>query len=194
VTLLSDLIKFLNQTKTARGKNIVMILEKMLELEEMTRPIKPEVPMFGVAVEWERTDPKKYKAHWEIAKRRVMLERELSKYRFIPHAEVAMGGGGKGPSEWAVWWRGDLDSRSEKQLRMRPSEALELILKLTQVGDLTRLRRCTECQKWLFARFRHQTFCSTKCQQKNYTQTDTWKAHRRAYMRRYYQRNFTRQR
>jgi len=189
LTLLSDLIKFLNQTKTARGKKIVMILEKMLELEEMTRPIKPEEPIWA-AVEWQRTDPKKYELHWEVDKRTAMLQRELSHYRFTPRAEVAMGGGGNGPSVWAAWWKGDLGLRREEHLGMSASEALELILKLTQIGDLTRLRRCTQCQKWLFARFRHQTFCSTKCQQKNYTKSDSWKAHRRAYMHRYYQKNF----
>src|SRR5215471_6325126 len=73
VTLLSDLIKFLNQTETSRGKKIVMILEKMLELEEMTKPIKPEEPMIAAA-EWQRTEPKKYQVHWEIEKRRVILE------------------------------------------------------------------------------------------------------------------------
>jgi hypothetical protein len=154
----------------------------MLELEDLTNSIKPEEPMIA-AVEWERTDPKKYRVHWEIEKRRAMLQRDLSKSRFTPHAAVAMGGGGQRPSQWAVWWQGDLDAGQEG-LRLRPSEVLELILKLTQVGDLTRLRRCAQCQKWLFARFRHQTFCSTKCQQKNYTQSDAWKAHRRAYMRR----------
>ena len=185
---LRDLILFLNHAKTSRGKNIVTILEKMLELEEMTRPISPEELMGFVPVEWERTDPKKYEIHCEIEKRRVLLERELRRYRFTPRAEVAMGGGGKGPSVWAAWWKGD-GSRSEKGLRMTASDALVLILKLTQVGDLTRLRRCSQCQKWLFARFRHQAFCSTKCQQKNYTQSDKWKAKRRAYMRDYYQRN-----
>lgn len=193
VFLLSDLVKFLNQTKTSRGKNIVMILEKMLELEEMTKSIKPEEPMIA-AVEWQETDPQKYQVHWEIEKRRAKLERELSKYRFTPHAEVAMGGGGQGPSQWAVWWKGDLGVRWEKHLRMQASEALELILKLTQANDLIRLRRCIQCQRWLFARFRHQTFCSTRCQQKNYTQTEAWKAHRRDYMRRYYKRNFSTQR
>ena len=192
-TLLSDLIEFLNQTGTSRGKRIVMILEKMLELEEMTKPIKPEEPMFTL-VEWERTDPKKYQVHWEIDKRRVILEKELSKYRFTPHAGVWMGGGGKSPSQWVVWWKGNLRSEVERDLRMRASEALELILKLTQVGDLSRLRRCTQCKEWLFARFRHQAFCSTKCQQKNYTQSEAWKAHRAAYMRNYYKRNFSRQR
>jgi endogenous inhibitor of DNA gyrase (YacG/DUF329 family) len=165
----------------------------MLELEAMTKPIKPEEPMFGAAVEWKRTDPKKYKLHWEIEKRRVLLERELSRYRFTPRAEVVMGGGDKGPSVWAAWWRGHAPSEREGHLRMTASEARVLILKLTQVGDLTRIRRCRECQKWLFARSRHQTFCSTRCQQKNYTQSDAWKAHRRAYMRRYYQKNFSRQ-
>jgi hypothetical protein len=186
------LIEFLNQTKTPQGKRIVMIVEKMLELEAMTSPIKPEEPMFGAAVEWERTDPQKYQLHWEIEKRRVLLERELSRYRFTPRAEVVMGGGGKGPSMWIAWWKGDASLKKEGVLKMTASEALVLILKLTQVGDLTRLRRCTHCQKWLFARSRHQTFCSTKCQQKSYTQSDAWKAHRRAYMRRYYRKNFSR--
>jgi len=193
VTLLRDLIKFLNQTGTSRGKKIVMILEKMLELEEMTKSIKPEEPMIA-AVEWQRTEPKKYQVHWEVEKRRVILEKELSKYRFTPHAAVAMGGGGQGPSQWAVWWQSNLASKWERGLRLRPSEALELILKLTQVGDLSRLRRCTQCKEWLFARFRHQEFCSTKCQQKKYTQSEAWKAHRRAYMRDHYKKHLSKRR
>jgi hypothetical protein len=94
-TLLRDLIRFLNQTKASRGKNIVTILEKMLELEKMTSPIKPEEPMIA-ALEWKRTDPKKFQVHWEIEKRRAMLQRDLSEYRFTPYAEVLMGGGGRG--------------------------------------------------------------------------------------------------
>lgn len=191
-TLLRDLIQFLNDAKTQRGKRIVGIVEKMLELEAMTKSIKPEETMFGAAIEWERTDPKKYQLHWEIGKRRVLLERELSRYRFTPRAEVVMGGGGKGPSIWAAWWKGDAPSRQERDLRMTASEALVLILKLTQAGDLSRIRRCSQCQKWLFARSRHQSFCSTKCQQKSYTQSNAYREHRRAYMRRYYRDNFSR--
>jgi hypothetical protein len=185
VSLLSDLIKFLNHTKKAQGKRIVLILEKMLELEEMTRPIPPEEPMIA-ALEWKRTDPKKFKLHWEIEKKRAMLQRELSRYRFTPHAEVAVGGGGKRPSEWMAWWKGDRGTKPERHLGLVAPEALELILKLTQIGDLTRLRRCHQCEKWLFARFRHQLFCSTKCQQKSYTQTNEWREHRRSYMRNRY--------
>ena len=187
LSLISDLIEFLNKTATRSGKKIVTILEMMLELEEMTNPIKPEEPM-GAAAEWKRKDPEKYKLHWEIATRGALLERELSHYRFTPRAAVVMGGGGKGPSVW--WWNGD-DSAREQRLGVTAPEALEFILKLTRVGDLTRLRRCKQCQKWLFAKFRHQRFCSTDCQQKNYTQSDAWKAHRRAYMRGYYRKNFS---
>lgn len=189
-TLVSDLIEFLNKAKSRSGKRIVRILEMMLEIEMMTRPIAPEEPMIA-AGEWKKTDPNKFQLHLEIEKRSELLKKELSRYRFTPRARVVMGGGGKVPSEWFVWSRG-ADSEREEGLRMIAPEALELILKLTQVGDLTCLRRCAQCQEWLFAGFRHQTFCSTKCQQKNYTQSDTWKAHRRAYMRRYYKQNRTR--
>ncbi len=181
-TLLGDLISFLNETRSARGKRIVAILEMMLELEEMTNPIPPEEPMIA-AWEWKRTDPKKFKIHLEIEKKRAKLQWELSKYHFTPHAEVGIGGGSKHPSEWVIWWKSDSGPKYEKHLRLVASEALELILKLTQIGDLTRLRRCRQCQKWLYARFQHQTFCSTKCQQKNYTDTDEWRKHRSDYMR-----------
>jgi hypothetical protein len=187
VTLLDDLVRLLNETRTAQGKRIVFILEKMLELEEMTRSIKPEEPMIA-ALEWKRTDPKKFRVHCEIEKRSAMLQRELSKYRFTPHAGVVMGGGGQGPSQWAAWWTGNEGARRERHLRMVPSEAMELILKLTQIGYLTRLRRCKRCNKWLYAKFQHQTFCSRECQQKQFTERPEWKAHRRAYMRDRYHR------
>lgn len=189
VTLLIDLIKFLNQPRTKQGKKIVMILEKMLELEKITKPIPPEEPMIA-ALEWKRTDPPKYQLHWDIEKCQAILERELSKYRFTPHVAVVMGGGDRNPSRWSVWWQGNLTSESAMNVRMHASEALELILKLTQAGDLSRLRRCAQCQEWLFARFEHQKFCSTKCQQKHYTQSETWKAHRRRYMRGYYKKHY----
>jgi hypothetical protein len=183
--LLDNLIHFLNQTKTARGKEIVMLLEEMLELDEIAKPISSQKPLMAATPGWER-DPKQL----EIAKRNWILQKKLSKYHLMPHAEVCFGGGGKDPCVWAVWWRDDSESTSE-ELALTPSQALEAILKIAQVGDLARLRRCTHCQKWLFATFRHQNFCSPKCQQKNYTQSDAWKAHRRAYMHRYYQQNFS---
>ncbi|SRR6266496_79119 len=185
LSLLEDLLDLLNRTRGLRGKRIVVILERMQEIEKMTAPIQPEEPMI-VAESWRRTAPKKYKLHWEIEKARAILQRELSRYRFSPHAEVVMGGGGLVPSQWAIWWKSDSSAMHEKHLRMTPSEALEMILKLTQLSELNRLRCCMQCNQWLFARFRHQKFCSIKCQQRNFAQTPEWKEHRRDYMRRRY--------
>jgi hypothetical protein len=185
-TLFDDLPGFLNATKTRSGKRIVQILEQMLQLEVMTAPITGVV---WALASLKRTDPDKFKLRWEIVKKTALLERELARYRFIPRAEVIVGGGGSGPSEWNALWRWS-NSTYEKHLRMSPGEALQMILKLTQIGYLTRVRRCARCQKWLYARFRHQIFCSVTCQQKNYTQTERFRDHRRRYMRKRYQEHF----
>jgi hypothetical protein len=185
--LLDDLIQFLNETKTQKGKRIVLILEQLLEIESMTKPIQGIVLP---ALSLKRTDPKKFRLLMEIDRKRAFLERALAEYRFIPCAEVVVGGNG-GASEWSAWWRADHREKREEHLRLMNSGVLELILKLTQIGYLTRLRRCTQCQKWLYAKYRHQNFCSTKCQQKNYTQSPEWKAYRRRYMRDRYDQLFS---
>jgi hypothetical protein len=191
VTLLSDLIRLLNEARTAKGKRVALILERMLELDAMTKPIKGVV---WADLSLKKTDPKKFQMLWEVEKKRALLNNELAKYKFTPRAEVFAGGGGSGASEWVTWWRRDSREASEPGLRMIASEALELILKLTHIGYLSRLRRCARCQKWLYAKSRQQSYCSVKCQQKNFTQTEEWKAHRRAYMREYYRRTYGRTR
>jgi hypothetical protein len=187
LTLLSDLTRFLNQTETQRGKQVVRIVEQMLELETLTEPIDG---MLWVTDSLEKTDPRKYEQLWSIQVKTLFLNRELAKFRFRPRAEVGLGGNGRA-SQWVTWWGRDSRERPESHLRLSPSEAVELILKLTDIGELTRLRHCSHCTQWLYAKFRHQTFCSMKCQQKHYTQTDEWKARRRAYMRNYYRKNFS---
>jgi len=187
LTLLNDLTKFMNQTKTQRGKKVVQILEQMLELEVLAEPIDG---ILWVPEGLKKTDPKKYKQLWTIAVKNLYLNKELARFQFRPRAEVSVGGGGHA-SQWATWWGRDTRERREPHLRLGPSEAMELILRLTDIGELSRLRRCSQCEQWLYARFRHQNFCSMKCQQKHYTQTDEWKARRRAYMRDYYRKNFS---
>ena len=71
----------------------------------------------------------------------------------------------------------------------RPEEAsaLDTFSALVRSGHLSQLRRCSYCQEWLYARYKRQIFCSTKCRQKHYTHTEEFKAHRRQYMREYNQ-------
>jgi hypothetical protein len=65
-------------------------------------------------------------------------------------------------------------------------EAVLSVLRLSQKGILDRVRKCPCCGRWFFARFRHQHFCETKCQQKQYRTSESWKAHRREWAREYY--------
>lgn len=65
-------------------------------------------------------------------------------------------------------------------------EAVLTILRLNQEGISDRVRKCPSCGTWFFARFRHQQFCKTKCQQKSYRTSEGWKAHRRDWARKHY--------
>lgn len=194
---LAGLVQYLNEAKPERkGKRIVQILQEMLELEKLEPPVWSERidgPMMvmkgGKAVPnplLRKVAPEKYKLQLEIEKRKSVLNRELARYRFLPFVSPHWGG------RWLLIWQ--IQSRVPKKVKLHrgvmelhDGTALQMILDLARAGYLNRLRRCSACRRWLYAKFRHQNFCSTKCQQKHYTQSEEWKAHRREYMRRYYQ-------
>jgi hypothetical protein len=71
---------------------------------------------------------------------------------------------------------------------MAPAQGLALVklLHLADKGLLMRVRKCAwqECLRWYFARFEHQEFCSTRCQQQAARSTHAWKEKRKDYMRR----------
>jgi hypothetical protein len=68
---------------------------------------------------------------------------------------------------------------------MEVSKAIQCLVELAEEGRLGRMRECAKCSKWLCATFRHQRFCSIKCQQAHYRSSSEWKAHRAAWMRDY---------
>jgi hypothetical protein len=117
------------------------------------------------------------------------LNRDLRRYQFrpwvTPHYDANWH-----TARWGVIWCSGRPGRDP----MQTGEALDTIFDLARAGHLTRLRRCAHCRNWLYARFRHQIFCSTKCQQKDYTETEVFKAQRRQYMRRRYYQQFPRKR
>ena len=67
----------------------------------------------------------------------------------------------------------------------RAATMVDLIVRLAQAGYVLRVRRCKECEKWFFARFNHQLFCSQKCRQKDFRQSEKGKQRRADYMRNY---------
>src|SRR5262245_53023640 len=84
-TLLNDLIRFLNGTRTTRGRRVVTILECMLEIEAMARGVE------GVIlpdISFRKTDPSRFELLCVIDHKMVELQKELEYYRFLPRAEV----------------------------------------------------------------------------------------------------------
>jgi hypothetical protein len=67
-------------------------------------------------------------------------------------------------------------------------EASEAVLQIGLLGQerlLWRVRQCVKCRRWFYARFKHQRFCSTPCQQSHYRESPEWRDGRRRYMQRY---------
>ena len=66
---------------------------------------------------------------------------------------------------------------------MNASKAIRCLVRLAEQGFMDRMRTCLNCKKWLYARYRHQRFCSAKCQESHYKNSDSWRAYRRVWMR-----------
>jgi hypothetical protein len=114
------------------------------------------------------------------------LNRTLAKFKMFPRYRWALG------SVWRVSW---VHMANSHQLYIRvygggssdwipfgEGDAVSSVLRLAERGRLNRLRKCA-CGNWFYARFSHQRFCATPCQQKDFRRTDQFRAHRRAYMR-----------
>ena len=197
--LLAELINHLNRPIGREKSRVIRILEEMLELERIEPPVwnenvnRPLVEMAdgrkSLNPELKTIAPAKYQLQLEIHNREDSINRQLSRYRFLPH--VSPHGSAR---RWRVTWeinssRAAKDNKTDPNQRTLPEGiALQLILDFARAGYLNRLRRCSHCQKWLYAKFRHQAFCSTKCQQTYYTNSDEWRRKRREYMQGYRQR------
>lgn len=194
---LGDLVCYLNEARAPGHKKIVNILEEMLLLEETAAPtfdhkslgLSPDEPIFtgdtlNPAIE--KVAPEKYRAQLELAQRHEALDSKLRKYRFWPSVFPLYDADAR-IDRWFVRWLCGQPVASP----LGEGEALDLVLELARAGYLNRLRRCTQCERWLYAKCRHQNFCSMKCQQKRYTRSEKFRAHRRQYMRDYYRRTYS---
>ena len=62
------------------------------------------------------------------------------------------------------------------------ARAAEMIFGMVRLGErglLGRVRKCTRCEKWFYAKFNHQRFCGKKCQLQHYQTSEEWKRRRR---------------
>jgi hypothetical protein len=205
---LAGLVGYLNDgEKSNEGKRVLRIVEEMLAIEKIEPPLwgetKEEMDFStgsnarammlirrGRSVPHpllRKISPEKYQRQLDIDERNLRLNRELARNRFLPNVWLGA------RRRWVVMWQ--VRSRPPKTLRVNRGSielsaggAIQMILDLGRAGYLNRLRRCSFCHKWIYAKFRHQNYCSTQCQQTHYAQSPEWKAKRRDYMRQYRQR------
>jgi hypothetical protein len=193
---LKELVNYFNTGSKSKDYTIVLnILEEMLALEKIQPPSwgetkeERQIVNNGVGTtdpdpRFEKIAPDKYRIAKDIQTRESSVNWKLASRRFFPTVHHSARG------YWTVLWR--VRSRSKKTPQpqqsntwMTDSFVLQRIMDLARAGQLNRFRRCVQCQKWLYANFKHQNYCSTKCQQKHYSQSPEWKAKRRHYMRGY---------
>jgi len=170
---LKGLLYYLNVGTSREQRRVIGILEQMLLLS---------------GVEQHPTNRQsKGQLKSDVVNLANTLNQQLARYRFTPRVHYS------GARNLAIAW--DRDWRKQYRALITPAQlyetqAIDYILGLVRSRRIHLLRRCTQCREWLFARSRNQKFCSFKCQQKDYTQSESWKSHRREYMREYYKANY----
>lgn len=106
------------------------------------------------------------------------LNKSLLRYRWVP---LGQGGPGKfeiierpvttSTGQWVYWERWAVG---------------ELLRLARKPGELSRLRRCFECQEWFHAVREHQRFCGVSCRRRHTAQDSEFKEKRATYMREVY--------
>lgn len=69
---------------------------------------------------------------------------------------------------------------------MEPFIVAQLLECTKQPGEISRFRRCSECQHWFHAIRGHQQFCGEVCRRRHTAQNPEFKEKRRTYMREQY--------
>lgn len=172
---LAGLAKYLNEADNNQpGRRVLELLNEMLELDKRAQ----------TAWSQDLEKPVNQKLRLEMANLQNAIKRKLGRYTFRPVASPVSGG------RWLLLWRSPSSESKPTKLQrgimhLDDRTAVQLILDFARAGELSRLRRCLRCKKWLYAKVKHQDFCSTSCQQKHYAHSDEWRAKRRDYMRDY---------
>jgi hypothetical protein len=114
------------------------------------------------------------------------ISRELRRHKVFPELSRFHEDG-----KWSVEWRSNARTEwmyTTADIRDRPVTATDAVVEVVRAatdGYIQRIRKCRCCTRWFAAALKTQAFCSQECQRKHYWSSSSWKAHRRAYMRRY---------
>ena len=147
------LIEWLNSRKGNKTDRIEKLLRLLLEAERSD------------------TLEASYKLNGQIADIRHSLNLRFEpRLAFLPDT-----------SSWTFAWI----PLGNKAISRPEAFALLALLDLTSKGLASRIRKCQMpgCNQWFWARFEHQKFHATSCQDEAYHSTPAWKAKRAARMR-----------
>jgi hypothetical protein len=191
-SLAAPLINWLNSTKDGDDAKvrILDIVYSFLRLNEEA------TEMFGDREAYDKKQSKAYiieRADWLEAQ----LRGALDYYTVVPHVVFA-------PQGFAITWKVAPDSefeRDQKRIKRRPRrpknplspsaekleevDALTTTLELFKNGLILKIRRCA-CDKFYFAKFRHQQSCSEKCRIAKFKTSDEARRKRNEYARKLY--------
>ena len=156
-------------------KRVETVLTLMVEADTLAREQREQKRLFERSgKDWHRHKPLMESLHastrtWKL------LNEALLPYSWVPLAEGGIGRFGiierpvtTSPAQWAYWER------------MSVGTLLRLARK---PGELSRLRRCSECLQWFHAIKGHQQFCGVSCRRRHTAQDSEFKDKRAAYMR-----------
>jgi hypothetical protein len=100
------------------------------------------------------------------------------------------------PYQWRSAISGDIDGFHEKlewseSIPHGPAHWEHAILRvlldrINYPGELSRIRRCSDCQNWFYAATSHQRFCGEACRRRYTARSPQFKEKRRRYMKQVY--------
>jgi len=190
------LILWLNSTKgTARNKRVSVLLALIDRCTTALAEVGKQDPQGEGRVWWEgrgiRGGSRLQAAFGSNEVKRAMEPVEAALRRYTFRAELAYCYANRLLFDWIPakgnWLKGadhiGGPSRDETHFVFTETHAVARIVELCHEGLIDRVRLCA-CGMWFYAKFSHQKFHSTTCQQKDYRASPVWKAHRAQYMKR----------
>lgn len=182
-----DLLTWASTNKSAAAERINSILELIVELGEHSRQNdKAEEQLFEL-------HGRTFAANVAViggslpkrSAREVALETKLNHrllaYRLSPWYYASLG-----LYPILGWWskkdRPKDDDDPAANVWFTEEDAIIQIIDLAREGLLSRIRRCP-CRGWFFAKFSHQRFCCTRCQQAYFRSSPEYREKRKKYMK-----------
>jgi hypothetical protein len=106
----------------------------------------------------------------------------LRRFELVPAIYPFMGEQTKSCPGWQLFW----ERKGAKQ-PFQEYLLVQTIENFAENGLLDSLKRCPQCQRWLFARFSHQRFCTEECKEMFHRSDPADKQRRREWAKKNYQ-------